>query len=172
MAVRYKDSVEPVRTDGRDIDRNIAELLGEGAQQKSSGAQEEHIAEMATEWQRLPEPARNDPTYYDRPLLNESVWHWAIPTYYYVGGVTGASLALGAAVQLLHGRDLRVLVRQCRWIGFGGACVSGVLLIADLGRPMRFLNMLRVFRPTSPMNVGAWILSKVGAASSLAAIFD
>jgi len=27
---------------------------------------------------------------------------------------------------------------------------------------MRFLNMLRVFRPTSPMNMGAWILSATG----------
>ncbi|HLH01496.1 MAG TPA: NrfD/PsrC family molybdoenzyme membrane anchor subunit [Bryobacteraceae bacterium] len=164
--------MEPVVTDGRDIDRDIGELLGEGAQQRSRGAHDEHIAEMAERWQALPEASRIDPTYYDRPLLNESVWHWAIPTYYYVGGVTGASLALGAAVQLFADRDLRALVRQCRWIGFAGACISGVLLVADLGRPMRFLNMLRVFRPTSPMNVGAWILSKVGAASSLAAIFD
>ena len=32
------------------------------------------------------------------------------------------------------------------------------LLIADLGRPARFLNMLRIFKPRSPMNMGAWCL--------------
>jgi hypothetical protein len=31
-------------------------------------------------------------------------------------------------------------------------------LVKDLGRPARFLNMLRVFKPTSPMSVGVWIL--------------
>ena len=33
-----------------------------------------------------------------------------------------------------------------------------MLLISDLGRPERFLNMLRVFKVTSPMSVGSWIL--------------
>jgi formate-dependent nitrite reductase membrane component NrfD len=36
-------------------------------------------------------------------------------------------------------------------------------LIADLGRPSRFINMMRVFRPTSPMNMGTWILTGAGA---------
>ena len=41
-------------------------------------------------------------------------------------------------------------------------------LVLDLGRPTRFLNMLRVFKPTSPMSVGAWILSGFGGAAALA----
>jgi formate-dependent nitrite reductase membrane component NrfD len=36
--------------------------------------------------------------------------------------------------------------------------VGAVFLVHDLGRPSRFLNMVRVFRPTSPMNMGSWIL--------------
>jgi formate-dependent nitrite reductase membrane component NrfD len=32
-------------------------------------------------------------------------------------------------------------------------------LIHDLGRPARFINMLRVLKPTSPMSVGTWILA-------------
>src|SRR6201999_2568158 len=35
---------------------------------------------------------------------------------------------------------------------------SLLALIHDLGRPLRFLNMLRVFKPSSPMSVGVWIL--------------
>lgn len=105
-------------------------------------------------------------TYYDRPLLKEPVWEWMIPAYYYVGGLTGASLVLGAAAQLGDTSNRQALIRRCHWIGFIGCSVSGVLLVADLGRPERFLNMLRVFRPTSPMNVGAWILSAAGAASA------
>jgi formate-dependent nitrite reductase membrane component NrfD len=37
------------------------------------------------------------------------------------------------------------------------------LLIVDLGRPMRFLHMLRVFKPTSPLSVGSYILSPFSA---------
>jgi formate-dependent nitrite reductase membrane component NrfD len=86
-----------------------------------------------------------------------------ISTYYFVGGVTGAALVMSAAAQLkseFAGR--KELMRSCQWIAFGGSGISAVLLIADLGRPERFMNMLRVFRPTSPMNMGAWILTGVG----------
>lgn len=108
-----------------------------------------------------------DPAYYDRPLLKEPVWEWVIPVYYFVGGLTGAALALGAAVQALRSKNAEDLVRRCHWIGFAGAGLSSGLLVYDLGRPARFFNMLRVFRPTSPMNVGAWILSGVGGASGM-----
>jgi hypothetical protein len=40
---------------------------------------------------------------------------------------------------------------------------SPPLLIMDLGRPARFLNMLRIFKPRSPMSMGAWALSVFGA---------
>lgn len=165
MAVRYKKSIEPVHTDGRDIDIDVATLSGEAANQQASGSSDKHIQSIAEPWDRLPEPRRSDPTYYDRPLLKEPIWQWSIPTYYFVGGLTGAALVLGAALQLKRSKKTRRLIKCCQWIGFIGACVSGGLLIWDLGKPSRFFNMLRVFRPTSPMNMGAWILSGAGASS-------
>ena len=102
-------------------------------------------------------------TYYNQPLLPQPVWKWMIPTYYVVGGISGAALVISAAAQIrgpFTGRSQ--LMRSCQWIAFGGSGVSAMLLVADLGRPERFINMLRVFRPTSPMNMGAWILSGVG----------
>ena len=164
--VRYKHSVEPVHTDGRDIDLDVGQLSGEGSSQKSSGSSDRHIQSLAQTWQQLPEPSTSDPTYYDRPMLQESIWGWAIPTYYYVGGLTGASLVLGAAVMLRRDPELETLVDRCHLIGLIGATVSGGLLVYDLGRPERFLNMLRVFRPTSPMNMGAWILSATSACAA------
>ncbi|HEY6991292.1 MAG TPA: NrfD/PsrC family molybdoenzyme membrane anchor subunit [Bryobacteraceae bacterium] len=124
------------------------------------------MSNIAKAWNALPEPRREDPTYYDRPMLKESVWEWAIPLYYYIGGLTGASLVLSAAAQLKQTAALDLLIRRGRRIGFFGCLVSGGLLIYDLGRPSRFLNMLRVFRPTSPMNMGAWILSGAGASAT------
>ena len=107
----------------------------------------------------LPAPG---PTYYDQPVLKKPVWTMEIPLYYYVGGAAGASLVLGAAAQLDRSGELHGLVRRCHWAGIIGSTIAGGLLISDLGRPERFLNMLRVFRPTSPMNMGAWILSGAG----------
>jgi formate-dependent nitrite reductase membrane component NrfD len=169
--VLYKDSVDPVWTDGRDIDQSVGELSGEGSQQKASGAGAKHIKSYAREWKALPEPNAADPTYYDRPMLNAPVWEWAIPTYYYIGGLTGASLVLAAAAQLGDSRPREGLIRRAHWIGAVGVSVSGALLVYDLGVPSRFYNMLRVFRPTSVMNMGAWILSGTSATGFGALLF-
>jgi len=94
--------------------------------------------------------------YYQIPLLKEPPWTWGIPLYFFVGGAAGAA-AVVAAVANYTGAD-RELVRDARWIAAAGSVISPALLISDLGRPERFLAMLRVFKPQSPMSVGAWTL--------------
>lgn len=108
--------------------------------------------------------------YYGLPLLKEPVWTWEVPMYFFVGGTAGAAAAVGAAAQLT-GAD-RDLVRDARWIAAAGAALSAPLLMADLGRPERFLNMLRVFKVQSPMSVGAWTLTAFGAFASAAAFAE
>jgi hypothetical protein len=115
---------------------------------------------------------KGSPTYYDRPVLKEPVWIWAVPAYFYVGGAAGAASVMGAAAEALGGDELRALVRRCRWISAAGTAAGAALLIYDLGRPERFLNMLRVFRPTSAMSMGSWTLAAAGALSSGAALFS
>ncbi len=104
-------------------------------------------------------------TYYDRPLLKEPVWIWTVPAYFYAGGVAGAALVLGAAAQLTGDEELRPLVRAARRIGFAGHFLGSVFLIVDLGRPERFIHMLRVFNRKSPLSIGSWILAGGGALS-------
>ena len=104
-------------------------------------------------------------------MLKAPVWKPYIPLYYYVGGTAGASLAFGAAAQFDGSHELDHLVRRCHWIGIIGSSIGGVLLVADLGRPERFLAMLRVFRPTSPMNMGAWVLAIAPSAALTAGVF-
>jgi formate-dependent nitrite reductase membrane component NrfD len=98
-------------------------------------------------------------TYYDRPVLKPPVWIWTVPTYFFVGGVAGAAMTMGLAVQLVGGRGLRRFDERCRWVGAIGGGIGSALLIADLGRKTRFLAMLRVLRPSSPMSVGSWVLA-------------
>jgi formate-dependent nitrite reductase membrane component NrfD len=84
------------------------------------------------------------------------VWTWEVPLYFFIGGIAGISACIAFAAQLFD-RD-PALIRDALWIAFVGSAICPVLLIADLGRPARFLNMLRVAKIQSPMSVGAWTL--------------
>jgi formate-dependent nitrite reductase membrane component NrfD len=108
--------------------------------------------------------------YYGLPLLKPPVWTWEIPLYFFVGGAAGAAAVIGAVAQATGAST--TLVRDARWIAAAGAAASAPLLISDLGRPERFLNMLRVFKLRSPMSVGAWTLVAFSTASSAAAFAD
>lgn len=110
-------------------------------------------------------------TYYDRPVLKEPVWVWQVPAYFYAGGAAGAAAVLGGVAQALEGDAAAGLVTRCRYLAAGGTVAGTALLIADLGRPERFLNMLRVFKRSSPLNVGSWILSAATGLSVGSALF-
>ncbi len=105
--------------------------------------------------------------YHGQPILKDPTWTWEIPCYFYAGGMAGASAGL-AYLSELRGND--VLARRAWAAAVLGIGVSPALLTSDLGRPQRFLNMLRMFKVTSPMSVGSWILSLTGATTTLAAV--
>ena len=152
----------PTTQDGRNLDRRIADEHGEGAPIQ--------IERPDTAWPVPPEAAPQlggtpVDTYYDLPVVKTPPWKWYIPTYFYAGGLAGAASTLAAAATL--GGRPRV-ARRLHWIAAIGEAAGAACLIADLGRPARFIYMLRVFRPTSPMNIGTWILSAAGASSGLA----
>jgi hypothetical protein len=108
-------------------------------------------------------------SYYGRPVLKEPVWKWEVPAYLFTGGLSGASSVLSFAAALFGNRKLS---RTALYVGAAADAVSPALLVADLGRPERFHHMLRVFKVTSPMNVGAWILLVNGGASNTAAALE
>jgi Polysulphide reductase, NrfD len=99
-------------------------------------------------------------SYYGRPVLKEPVWQPEIPWYFFTGGIAGASSVLGQSARK-RGND--ELADVSLFVALAADVVSPILLVSDLGRPERFLNMLRVFKVTSPMSVGSWILAASGA---------
>jgi Polysulphide reductase, NrfD len=103
-------------------------------------------------------------SYYGLPALKPPVWTWEVPLYFFIGGISGVSACMAFIAQLF--RSDASLIRVLLWIAFGGAAICPMLLIADLGRPMRFLNMLRVFKWRSPMSLGVWILIFFSACAS------
>jgi formate-dependent nitrite reductase membrane component NrfD len=151
--------------DGRNVDPEVGRLVGEGALQRvgAPGALPPAPRRAA------PEAERAGPSYHGLPVLKEPVWRWEIPAYFFVGGLACACGVLAAAARAAGGRAALPLVRRCRLVAAGGAVASAALLVRDLGRPERFLNMLRVFRPTSPMNMGSWVLTGFGALSAASA---
>lgn len=103
-----------------------------------------------------PRQIRGRESYYGLPVLKAPVWTWEVPLYFFIGGVAGISACIALAAHCF-GNDVS-LIRYALWIALIGAALCPIFLISDLGRPSRFLNMLRVAKIRSPMSVGAWVL--------------
>jgi formate-dependent nitrite reductase membrane component NrfD len=116
---------------------------------------------------RVPDGAAEPRSYYGNPVVKEPIWKPEIPWYLFAGGLGGASAGL-AWLAGLRGND--VLARRAWLVALAGTGSSPVLLISDLGRPGRFLYMLRMFKVTSPMSVGSWVLAVSGGAVGAAAL--
>jgi formate-dependent nitrite reductase membrane component NrfD len=108
-------------------------------------------------------------SYYGRPIIKEPVWKPEIPFYLFAGGIAGASSVLHGLGRVA-GQDK--LAKTALYVGAVADVASPALLVSDLGRPERFFNMLRVFKVTSPMSVGSWILFLSGGASNTAAALE
>ncbi len=106
--------------------------------------------------EKLLVPEADFRSYYGRPVVKETVWGPDIPAYLFLGGLAGASSTLAAGAHVTRHPEL---ARALKCGAAGAISLSMVALVHDLGRRMRFVNMLRVLKVTSPMSVGTWILS-------------
>lgn len=109
-------------------------------------------------------------SYYGRPILKKPTWRALdIAGYLYLGGLAGSSSLLAAGAQATGRPEL---ARVAKLGATGAISLSLAALVHDLGRPARFMNMLRVFKPTSPMSVGSWLLSGYAPLTMAAAASD
>lgn len=115
----------------------------------------------------VPEPEFT--SYYGRPVVKPAPWGDDVALYLFLGGVAAGSALLGLGGQLT-GRS--ILRRNARLGALVAVSAGGVALVKDLGRPERFLHMLRTFKVTSPMSVGSWILSAFGAGAGVSAFAE
>jgi DMSO reductase anchor subunit len=113
----------------------------------------------------VPEPEFQ--SYYGRPVIKAPVWKQPdVPLYLFLGGYAGVSAILAEGAEAT-GRP--ALGRVARLGAAAGAGLGTLALVHDLGRPERFLNMLRTFKVTSPLSVGSWILAPFATLASAAA---
>lgn len=108
-------------------------------------------------------------SYYGRPIVKAPPWGDEIAAYLFLGGLAGGSSLLSAGGRLTGKPTLQ---RNARLTALTAAGLGTAALIHDLGRPERFLYMLRTFKPSSPMSVGSWILSSFSTAAGVTAAIE
>lgn len=118
--------------------------------------------------EQLMVPEAEFTSYYGKPILNPPTWRARdIAGYFFLGGLAGAGSVLAAGAGLTGRPGMARALKISSLVSVTG---SAAALIHDLGRPERFANMLRVFKPTSPMSVGSWLLAAYGPAAGAAAV--
>jgi formate-dependent nitrite reductase membrane component NrfD len=110
--------------------------------------------------------------YYGLPFLKRPFWAWEISLYFFFEGVSSGAFLFSAVAELFGGRRHRHLVRHGRYLACATMLLCPPLLIKDLGRPSRFLHMLRILKWGSPMSVGAWSLNAYGQQVTVLALIS
>ena len=123
---------------------------------------------VALAFQRVPSD-----TFYTGPPH----FRWWIILYFFVGGISGGALLVASLLRLFGTREDTHFIRLGVYISFIGCVISAILLVVDLGVPLRFWHMLvqdntgrPMFKWWSPMSVGAWGLLVFGFFSFLATL--
>ena len=106
-----------------------------------------------------------EPRVVSGPMIHAPVWTWEIPLYFWFGGIAAGSSFVALACDLAGDEKSARIARR---VALCAVTPSPLLLVMDLGRPARFLNMLRIFKPRSPMSMGAWCLVAFSGLASAA----
>lgn len=155
MSTSEFDSLRPPEPSGGKRRRN-----GKGKGRKA-------VADGSREMPMVPEAEFT--SYYGRPVVKPAPWEHEVAAYLFLGGVAGGSGLLAAGAQLTGRNTLR---RNTRLSGLVAVMLGAVALVKDLGRPERFVNMMRTIKLTSPMSLGSWILSAFSVGIGVAAVSE
>ena len=136
----------PAVRDGRNFDPALADDQDRGEGAAIAVRSPDMAWPVPAEAQPVAEATPSD-TYYDLPVVKPAPWRWYVAAYFHAGGVAGAAASLAGAVQLSGDPRLHALERRLHWIAVLGEAAGAALLIADLGRPARFLHT-DIFSPS------------------------
>jgi formate-dependent nitrite reductase membrane component NrfD len=113
------------------------------------------------------------PTYYGRPQLKPAPFNnWIVGGYIFLAGLCGSASLIGMIADAAGGPRAENVGRRARLLGLLAPSIGSLLLIQDLHTPQRFYNMLRIFKPRSPMSIGTWILMIFSAGAVPAAMAE
>ena len=104
-------------------------------------------------------------------LLQSAHWPFLIDVYFFLGGLAGGAFVIATAALIVDAVRYRDVSRVGYYLALAALVPCPVILVVDLGVPIRFMNMVMTFNPSSPMSMGAWALLGFSAAAFLAALF-
>src|SRR6266487_4864933 len=116
----------------------------------------EQLATLTTGYTPDPERELQEPTYYDYPVLKQPFWRWEIIWYFFFGGLAAGTYVIATIASLFGSKEDHIVARTGYYLSLLALLPCPPLLIKDLGRPERFLNMMRMFKVKSPMSMGVW----------------
>jgi formate-dependent nitrite reductase membrane component NrfD len=130
----------------------------------------EQLATLTTGYVAEPTEEQGETSYYDYPVLKPPFWRWEIIWYFFLGGLAAGCYVLASIAALFGSKEDHVVTRTGYYLSLLALLPCPALLIKDLGRPERFLNMMRIFKFRSPMSMGVWALLSFSMFSAIAAI--
>lgn len=118
--------------------------------------------------------ALNEPSvsYYGLPVLKRAHWKWEVVLYFWVGGIAAGAYVTAALADAFGQDEDRHAATAGRLIALPLMIVAPALLIKDLGRPRKFLNMMRIFKLKSPMSMGTWGIAGFGLFAAVSALLE
>jgi formate-dependent nitrite reductase membrane component NrfD len=114
------------------------------------------LASITTGYTPDPERELQEKTYYDYPAVKAPLWEWEIVWYFFFGGLSGGSYLIASLASLFGKKEDRIVTRIGYYASLMALLPCPPLLIKDLGQPLKFLNMMRVFKVKSAMSMGTW----------------
>jgi formate-dependent nitrite reductase membrane component NrfD len=132
----------------------------------------EQLATITTGFTPDPEHELQEPSYYDYPVLKAPVWRWEIIWYFFFGGLAAGCYVIASIAALFGSHEDRPVMRTGYYLSLLSLLPCPILLIKDLGRPDRFLHMLRIFKVKSPMSIGTWGLVSFSFFSGITAVIQ
>jgi formate-dependent nitrite reductase membrane component NrfD len=132
----------------------------------------ERLATLSTGYTPDPERELQEPSYYDYPILKAPVWRWEIIWYFFFGGLAAGCYVIASIASLFGSREDRAVARTGYYLSLLAVLPCPVLLTKDLGRPERFLHMLRIFKVKSPMSMGTWGLVSFSFCNGITAVIQ
>src|SRR5437660_8201514 len=132
----------------------------------------ERLATLTTGYTPDAERGLEERSYYDFPVLKAPTWHWEITWYFFFGGLAAGCYVIASIASLFGSREDRAVARAGYYLSLLSLLPCPPLLIKDLGRPERFLHMLRIFKVKSPMSMGTWGLVSFSFFSGVTAVIQ
>jgi formate-dependent nitrite reductase membrane component NrfD len=130
----------------------------------------ERLATLTTGYMLdLERELEEEPSYYEYPALKEPTWRWEIIWYFFFGGLAAGCYVIASIASFFGAKEDRAVARAGYYLSLLAVLPCPPLLIKDLGKPERFLHMLRIFKFKSPMSMGTWGLVSFSFFSGLAA---